>query len=177
MGSQSHSKNNSVHKYACFMCNKLPKKLPYEWDKIDNNFLLFGRTEQFLSDFRDFISEILAEISSEFARLAQYEDAISQKAQGDAALELVQTTLAIADLSTPQLDDFLVENFSRAKQLRVEIPVLNLVLQTIKNHLESIKSKTAETPSVPQNSEENNKRKGYERILEKFVKVLNTKNA
>jgi len=97
------------------LCAQYQKQLPYEWDKVESNFMLYGHTEQHLASVREFISTTLNDINEEFVRLDQYADGISQSAQAVAALELVNVCISCGTI-TPSFSTFIVDLFRRAKK-------------------------------------------------------------
>jgi len=92
------------------------KKLPYEWDKVESNTLLYGHTESYLSSIRDYINEVIKDIREDFERLNQYADGISQGAQAQAAWELTNAAICCATLS-PALLSFISEYYKRSKRV------------------------------------------------------------
>jgi len=61
------------------LSSQYQKKLPYEWDKVENNTLLYGHTESYLAQIREFINGLLKSIREEFERLGQFADGISRR--------------------------------------------------------------------------------------------------
>jgi len=104
------------------------KKLPYQWDKIDSNDLLYGQTEKFLGELRAEISSLLGDIKAELERLSTFVDATSQQSQSDAILELVNTTIMNAEI-TPASIEFIANYFLMARKLRASSEQLKTTVE------------------------------------------------
>jgi len=75
------------------------KKLPYCWNEVDSNDVLYGGTQKYLRDIQDLINQILNDIYEELKRLAEYADGLSRAAQAEAIVELIYISLESAQLN------------------------------------------------------------------------------
>jgi len=110
---------------ACYQ-----RKLPYEWDKIESNELLWGQTESYLSTIRENIEGVLNDVEEELKRLNEFADAAAQKAQADAMIEILLSAVTHLEL-TPKCAEFTVGLVKRAQSHRATGSELKIVNSTL----------------------------------------------
>eukprot|EP01125_Pyxidicula_operculata_P016998 TRINITY_DN5912_c0_g1_i2.p1 TRINITY_DN5912_c0_g1~~TRINITY_DN5912_c0_g1_i2.p1 ORF type:complete len:671 (-),score=147.96 TRINITY_DN5912_c0_g1_i2:65-2077(-) len=134
------------------------KKLPYQWDKIETNEMLYGQTEQYLSGVKTLIAGLLDEIKADFERLSQYVDLSSQQTQAEAALEVVNSAIINAQI-LPQTIDFIVNFYSMAKKLRAPKDQLLVSISVARSF-------TERTSLSPED------RQSYDKLLKRLLEVV-----
>jgi len=115
----------------CLLASNAQKKLPYKWEKVDSNDILYGYTQKHLKDIQTWIDSILEQIIQEFDRLKEYADISARNAQSEAIVEVIQLIIDTSEF-TPNTSQFLSSLVLRERALQPTNKCLSVYLATLK---------------------------------------------